>query len=139
MKFLASLITTVVAATMLSLGVSAPAQAACDPDAYNDCIGTRLSAWSQRNPIRARQRAPFAVRVRAENGKVPRGTLTIRVVRRSNGDVVWRGTRWYNERREEYRTGRLPRGRFTVKVHMHTRSDRYEDARGRFGQRVTRR
>lgn len=138
MKFLASLITTVVAATMLSLGVSTPAQAACSPDTYR-CIDTRLSAWSQRNPIRARQRAPFAVRFRAENGKAPRGTVTIRVVRRSNGNVVWRGTRWYNERREEYRTGRLPRGRFTVKVHMHTRSDRFEDARARFGQRVTRR
>ena len=137
MKFLASLITTVVAATMLSLGVSAPAQAACD--GYGACIDTRVSAWSMRNPIRANQRAPFAVRFRAENGKAPSGTVTIRVVRRSNGNVVWRGTRWYNERREEYRTGRLPRGRFTVKVHMHTRSDRFEDARARFGQRVTRR
>ena len=137
MKFLASLITTVVAATMLSLGVSAPAHAKCD--GYGACIDTRLSAWSMRTPIRARQRAPFAVRFRAENGKAPRGTVTIRVVRRSNGNVVWSGTRWYNERREEYRTGRLPRGRFTVKLHMHTRSDRFEDARARFGQRVTRR
>ena len=136
MKLLVGFVTSVLVAATLSLGFAAPAQAKCDN--YGPCLDTRLSAWSTKNPIKPRRRAPFAARLKAENGASPNAHLYIRVKRRSNGNVVWRGSRFYDGGRETYRTGRLPRGRFRVHVRAVPNRDRFENARAIFGQRVRR-
>jgi hypothetical protein len=125
MKSLAALLAAALMATMLSLGFVSPAQAACDQ--YGPCIDTDLNANLKKNPIRAGQKAAMVVRFRAETGTSPRATIRIRVVRKSNGKVVWSGKRQYNDRREVYRTGALPKGRFRILLNAHTRSDRFED------------
>lgn len=135
MKFLAGLVASVMTATMLAFGGLAPAAA---DHGYSSHIGTNTNAWSLRNPIRRGQRAPFAVRIRAENGASPNAVLSIRVERRYSGRLVWRGTRTYWGGREEYRTGRLPRGQFRVIVRADVNRGRYADSRAVFGQRVTR-
>jgi hypothetical protein len=137
MKTIASLVITFMTATLLSLGVSAPAQAACD--GYGPCIDTRLSAWPTRNPIKARQRIPFTVRLKAETGASPNAQLRIRVIRRGNGKVVWSGRRFYDGGFKSYSTGRVGRGRYRVVVRAHTVRNRFQDARAVFGVRAQRR
>lgn len=136
MKFLAGLIAAAMTATLLAFAGVAPATAG--HGGYAAHIDTRTDAYSRRNPISKGQRAPFAVRVRAEDGNQPNSTLRIIVKRRSNKRVVWSGTRRYWGGLETYRTGRLPRGRFKVIVIANTNWDRYSNSRTAFGQRVTR-
>jgi hypothetical protein len=136
MKLLAGLITSVLTATMLALGVSAPAQA---DHGYASHIDTRANAYSRQNPISAGNRAPFAVVIRAENGESPNASLTVIVKRRRGGDVVERFKRAYHGGREFYSTPRLRKGSYKVIVKADIDAGRYEDARARFGQRVTRR
>lgn len=136
MKHLAALVSAALVATMLSLGFATAAHAECDN--YGPCIDTRLSTWAKKNPIRAKQSVPFAVRLKADDGRYPKAKLTITVKRKSNGKVVYTGTRKYNDPVENYRTGKLPKGKFWVIVDAHTRNDRYEDDRDRFGVRVKR-
>jgi hypothetical protein len=69
----------------------------------------------------------MVVRFRAETGRAPKATIRIRVVRKSDGEVVWSGKREYNDRTEVYRTGALPKGRFRIVLRAHTRSDRFQD------------
>lgn len=135
MKFLAGLAAS--ALTVTTLAVAGAAPAAADHDGYAAHVDTATSAWSLRNPIEAGQRAPFAVRVRAEDGEQPNSQLTVRVIRRSNGNVVWEGERSYSGGREEYKTGELPQGRFKVLVIADTNWGKYNNSRTTFGQRVT--
>lgn len=126
MKHLAALVSAALLTTMLSLGFAPAAQATCT--GYT-CIDTQTFASAKKNPIRAKQRLPFTVRVRAENGRFPNAKLTVIVKRRGNGKVVWRGTRKYNQRLETYRTGKLPKGKFKLIVRSKVHNDRYSDSR----------
>lgn len=125
MKSLAALLVAALTATMLSLGFVSPAEARCDQ--YGPCIDTDLNANLKKNPIRAGQKAALVVRFRAETGRAPKATIRIRVVRKSNREVVWSGKRQYNDRTEVYRTGALPKGRYRIILKAHTKSDRFQD------------
>lgn len=137
MKILVGFITTGVTAAMLTVGFSAPAQAACET--YAPCIDTQLNAWSAKNPIRARQGASFRVRLVADDGRKPDARIRYSVVRRSNGNVVDRGRRFYNGGRETYTTDPLGRGRYRIIVIANPVNDRYNRSSAVFGQRVKRR
>jgi hypothetical protein len=134
MKYLAGLVAAALTAT--TFAVAAPATA--DHGGYGAHVDTETSAWSMRNPVKAGQRAPFAVRVTAQDGNQPNSQLTIRVERRVSGKVVWRGTRAYTGGRGEYKTGPLPRGRFDVFVFTDTNWGKYHNSKALFGQRATR-
>ena len=136
MKSIASLVTAVMAATLLSLGLAGTAQAT---HGYGPHIDTGTSAWSAKNPIRARQAAAFRVRVTADNGRHPDSRIRYRVIRRSNGNVVDSGRRFYNGGRETYSTDPLGRGRYRIIVVARPVNDRYNNSAAVFGQRVKRR
>lgn len=135
MKTIASLVTAVLAATLLSLGLAGSAQAT---HGYGPHVATSTSAWSARNPIRAGQSATFRVRLVADNGQSPNARIRYAVVRRANGKVVDSGRRFFGGGRETYTTNPLRRGKYRIVVKANPANDRYRNSGAVFGQRVKR-
>ena len=123
MKFLLGL----VSASVLSAGLVATAPAATAAP-YPNSIATFCSAGANAKAV--------SVRVRADGNRAPRGTATIKVIKR--GDVVRKTTVRFNggDASRKAFGSKLRKGRYTVTVKANPTNDAFKNCSKSFRVRV---
>lgn len=113
MKALAGL-TTALMLTLTGLAV-APAATAASP--YPHTITTYCHARAKHNPISTKTTPKMIFRITTAGNAVPKATVFIKIIRRSDGKVIRKDVRRYNDTVETWSFRRLKPGRY--KFHFH--------------------
>jgi hypothetical protein len=108
MKALAVL-TTALMLTLTGLAI-APAATAASP--YPHTITTYCHAKAKHNPITRKTTPKMVFRITTAGNATPKASVFVKIIRRSDGKVIGKAVRRYNDPVETWRFKRLKPGRY---------------------------